>query len=738
MSDNSLNESGPSGSRLIRFGPFEADVHTQELRKHGVRLRIPGQSFQVLQMLLACPGNLVTREQLQKALWPVDTFVDFDHGLSAAVNRLRDALGDSADEPIYIETLPRRGYRFIGSIETPKPTTEPEGAKTEPPATPPSAVEVAFTSTQPSPVSRPLAPKRIAALVLTCAICAALVLVAYRHWKAADTFIPHIVQITALGYVGNSALSPDGTRLAFEWSGPGEPSPEHLALYVKTIGDETVQRLTESKPQLLSPAWSPDGSQLAFHRVGKDGNGGIFLVPSQGGPEKKLHSTHAAFGRSLPIDWSPDGKLIAFADAPFSGGHSAIHLLSIDTLEAKQIEHNDRCQDEARPTFSYDGKYLAYLCFPTSSDFAIALGRSDGTVSRIVKEFKGYGDTLAWTSDSTRLLFDQSQTGSDQTDFHELTISDGSLRDFSLGKGAGGLSTSAKSGRVTFGVGSGGNNTIWRADLTHLQDPPVEFISSTRTQFLPKYSPDGAHILFASDRTGASEIWMSDAAGGSLVQLTHLGQSSGSPDWSPDGTKIAFDSRAPVKEGSAHANVYILDLTERVPRKLNSGSGEASIPSWSHDGKWIYFVAGGDGEGGDRIYRVPSGGGSAVAISLSHGSVPKESLDGRSVYFASSASSPTTLLVASLKPIGTESRVEGLPALSFAGNWTLARDGIYFYPADDFSTLNYFDFASRTVRPILRGQPAFFGISVSPDGRYILYAKIHMPQSDIMLIDNFR
>jgi len=738
MPENRLTESGSSGSRLIRFGSFEADLHTQELRKHGVRLRVPGQSFQVLLMLLTRPGNLVTREELQRALWPSDTFVDFDHGLSAAVNRLRDALGDSADQPLYIETLPRRGYRFIGPIETPKLATEPEATKTEPTAAPSSALEVAFTSARPSAESGTVwTPKRITALVLTCAVCVALGLLADKLRKAASTFNPHIVQLTALGYVNNAALSPDGTRLAFEWSGPGVPSPEHLALYVKTIGDETVQRLTESKPQLLSPAWSPDGAQLAFHRIAKDGNGGIYLVPSQGGPERKLYSTHASFGRSLPIAWSPDGKLIAFAEAPFSGGHLAINLLSIDTLEAKQIEHNDRCQDEVTPTFSHDGKYLAYLCFPTSSDFAVATVRSDGSRSRILKEFKGYTSALAWTGDNKRLLFNQFQTGSDHTDLRELTIADGSVSDLSFGKDAETLSTSAKGDRLTFAVESGGNNTIWRADLTHLQDPPVEFISSTRDQLGPKYSPDGAHILFASNRTGAQEIWMSDAAGGNLAQLTHLGQSSGSPDWSPDGKKIAFDSRVPVKDGSPHADVYILDLVERVPRKLNSGNGEASVPSWSNDGKWIYFAAGG-GEGGDRIYRVPSDGGQAIAISVSHGYAPKESLDGRYVYFASSASSPTTLLIASLKPIGTESRVEGVPALSFAGNWTLARDGIYFYPADDFSTLNYFDFASKTVRPILTGQPAFFGISVSPDRRYILYAKIHIPKRDTMLIDNFR
>src|SRR6516162_1854894 len=99
----------------IPFGPFEADLASQELRKQGVRLRLPRQSFQILKMLLERPGEVVSREELRAKLWPADTFVDFDHGLNAAVKRLRDALGDTAENPRYIETLPRHGYRFIAA-----------------------------------------------------------------------------------------------------------------------------------------------------------------------------------------------------------------------------------------------------------------------------------------------------------------------------------------------------------------------------------------------------------------------------------------------------------------------------------------------------------------------------------------------------------------------------------------------------------------------------------------------
>src|SRR5437667_8989643 len=102
---------------ILRFGVFEVDVRAGEVRKHGARIKLQEQPFHVLTVLLQRPGELVTREELRSVNWPADTFVDFDHGLDTAINKLREALGDSADSPRFVETLPRRGYRFIGSID---------------------------------------------------------------------------------------------------------------------------------------------------------------------------------------------------------------------------------------------------------------------------------------------------------------------------------------------------------------------------------------------------------------------------------------------------------------------------------------------------------------------------------------------------------------------------------------------------------------------------------------------
>src|SRR3954452_11487828 len=106
----------PASRRIIRFGAFEADMQTGELRKNGVKLKFSGQPFQVLALLLERPGEVVTRKEFQNRLWP-DTFVDFEDNLNTAVNKIREVLGDSAENPRFVETLPRRGYRFIEAVE---------------------------------------------------------------------------------------------------------------------------------------------------------------------------------------------------------------------------------------------------------------------------------------------------------------------------------------------------------------------------------------------------------------------------------------------------------------------------------------------------------------------------------------------------------------------------------------------------------------------------------------------
>jgi TolB-like protein/DNA-binding winged helix-turn-helix (wHTH) protein len=155
-------ENGPP-PRILRFATFEVDLQARELRKNGLKLKLHGQPFEVLAMLLERPGEVVNREQLRERLWPTDTFVDFDHGVNTAINRLREALRDSADNPRFIETLPRRGYRFIAPIEFIPPV---------------QAVTAAASSTT-HQAQQVQSPRRRWALLLACAALTVLAAVLF-------------------------------------------------------------------------------------------------------------------------------------------------------------------------------------------------------------------------------------------------------------------------------------------------------------------------------------------------------------------------------------------------------------------------------------------------------------------------------------------------------------------------------------------------------------------------------
>ena len=163
------------------------------------------------------------------------------------------------------------------------------------------------------------------------------------------------------------------------------------------------------------------------------------------------------------------------------------------------------------------------------------------------------------------------------------------------------------------------------------------------------------------------------------------------------------------------------------------------MPSWSHDGRWIYFVGGSGSAAGDRIYRVPPQGGKSEALTTARGFWPLESQDGQTLYFAENSGTSFTLHMTSLNPTGTESLVEGMPVLSFVASWDIVPGGVYFFARHDILTLNYFDFFTRKVRPIFKisGGGAWLGLSVSSDGRYVLYPELDDYRSDIMLVENF-
>ena len=237
--------------RRLRFDPFEVDLVTGELWRHNIPLKLGGQPFQILKLLLERPGELITREELRKALWASDTFVDFEHGLNAAVNKLRQVLGDDPEKPRYIETIPRRGYRFIskGNVLAKAGLPAPAGVRR-------STNLLQFW-------------QKIVAWTVVGAACALAAVLIYEKTRLRlERPAMRIVPFTSYpGFELCPAFSPDGSRIAFAWNGDSALGYKDFDLYVKVMGSENLLRLTHHPSAGLCPTWSPDGTQIAFIRL---------------------------------------------------------------------------------------------------------------------------------------------------------------------------------------------------------------------------------------------------------------------------------------------------------------------------------------------------------------------------------------------------------------------------------------------------------------------------------------
>jgi DNA-binding winged helix-turn-helix (wHTH) protein len=342
-----MSKSSASSGRVVRFGGFELDLHAAELRKAGARLSLPAQSFDVLTLLLERPGDLVTREELRQRLWPSGTFVDFEHGLNAVVNRLRDTLGDSADRPRFIETVPRRGYRFVGSVERPSPTVP---VAVEP--SPPPAAGLGRTTASVSSVRHLKVATAVAALV-------GLGVVAWLFWRedTASMLPPKVVRLTTLAGIEDwPTFSPDGQQVAFGWEGEKHDNAD---IYVTLVGSQAVRRVTTDPAADYAPSWSPDGRHIAFLRTTESG-AYVHLTSALGGPDLKVSDFPVAIASR--ITWSPDGQYItAGRDPRASVGTSAgIYLIPVRGGEARGVTRPDPPTFDFSPAFSPDARRLAY------------------------------------------------------------------------------------------------------------------------------------------------------------------------------------------------------------------------------------------------------------------------------------------------------------------------------------------------------------------------------------------
>jgi Tol biopolymer transport system component/DNA-binding winged helix-turn-helix (wHTH) protein len=714
-----------SAPRLVRFGVFELDLRSGELRKAGARLNLPDQPLQLLTALLERPADLVTRDELRQRLWAGDTFVDFEHGLNAAVKRLRDTLGDSADAPRFIETVPRRGYRFIAPIDRPGGTAGPSRDQVqEPESLPPRSAGEAI--------------RHQGAGWWWIAILLILAVATFGGWKFVQSHLQmseergamRVVPLSTLrGWSTSPTFSPDGRQVAYSGDEGGVTS--HI--YVQVVGSAEPRRLTPDAHNDWGPSWSPDGERIAFFRETSAGSR-IYLISAVSGSDSKLSD----FAATAPISWSKDGKYLAVRHVvPPSAvsEESGIWVLPLDGGSPRPITHPTPPAFDTAPAFSPDGHRLAYAsCRLVGCDlYVVPLGAdlmpSDSPTRLTGPTINGiYG--VAWTRDGQSLVFN----GFNASTSHLLRVpANGSrlpVRIEVAGLGALAPATARTRDILAF---SRMNTNI---DISSFEVGQLarSIITSSFADFQPELSADGTRLAFCSERTGDSvEIWVAAADGSGAHQLTHgPNRWQCSPHWSPHASSIVFDSQA----DDGHWHVWMVDSEGGTPRQITHGPGSQNMPSWSHDGRWIYFTA----DDGTRrnVFRIPARGGSPEQITQMGGAYPQASADGVNLLYQRFENVDSPLLVMPLAGGAFKQLVGCVRWSAFA----TSPHGIYYAAcvATPDRPLHLLDPATGIDRLVgkLEGLAWVPGLAVSPDGSTIFYSRFSNISSDLMLIENFK
>lgn len=715
-------------TRVVRFAVFEADLQARELRKHGLRIKLQNQPFEVLAALLERPGEVVPREELYQRLWPDQTFVDFEHNLNAIVKKLRRALADTAGTPRFVETVARRGYRFVAPVVI-EPGPEPRDLRPK--------MQVLEFPIEPRP-SDGRRSHRFWTLALAGCLAAILAAVALYGTIFRPSAPELVAFATGPGKKLDPAFSPDGRSVAYAWD---TANHDRWNIFIQEIGSTTPRRVTNYAGDDCSPVFSPDGRYIAFTREHRD----LMIVPAVGGPERRIAGVEN--GTPMGLDFTPDGKSIATVDRIPGSEQFAIFTVSTATGEKQQLTFPPPGNSDDTFRFSPDGRSLAFARGPSLDKLDIYFMPSGGGAARRLTSDESAGGGVGWAADGREIVYPAQRSGPGR--IWGVPVSGGAPRPLTdIVEGVEGITVSRDGHRLAYAVDMQDVN-IWRVGLTqpgNRPGPRTRLIASARLNHDPDFSPDGKQIAFSSDRSGSREIWISNSEGSGQKPVVSM-NGAGNPRWSPDGKRLVFD----VLEGSRGIDIYLVELAERRPRPVSRSSG--FWPGWSRDGQWIYFAS--DRTGATQIWKMRPDGSGERQLTRSGGGRPKDSFDGQTIYYEKPGDLETEIWKIS-QAGGKESPAmtlrNGEPVKVMSSYWSPAPDGVYFLkrikqtPMPQVNVtgnyqIQFYRFDTATAEPVVdigEYAPHPGGLVLSPDRRSIIYGQIDRAETDIMLVNNFR
>ncbi|MBL8229249.1 MAG: winged helix-turn-helix domain-containing protein [Bryobacterales bacterium] len=556
-----------AGKGQVRFGPFELDLSTGELRKHGVRVRLQAKPFEILRALLEQPGAVVGRDELRRRLWNDGTFVDFENGLNTAMNRLRLVLGDSADHPRYVETVARSGYRFLAPVSVAKTTASMEaGAPMDltAPSAPLNAIQ-RVPEVQATLGRRLLRPSLILAGLALASVAGFL----YARLPSAPE--PKARQLTfRRGQIWSAHFGPDGKSVLYTSQSTGEPrrlyqtnpvSPESRALGFEDMTVSAVSR----------------NGELALLRFGGTMNitGGTLLrAPLNGGAPAE------ADRNIFDADWAADGSALAIVRAA-PGAHQ------IEYPSGKVLYRTPGWISGLRT--SPDGRSLAFFHHPTRHEFAgslILLTLATGETRELSTGWTS-ASGVAWHPRTGEIWFTAARKGGARSLW--AVSAQGKLRPVALSLGILTLRDISPEGRIL--VTRDERRLEMAGSLRGEPERSLTWLDWSRVQ---EVSPDGGIVLFDESGEGAGDsavVYVHRAADGSTVRLGQ-GRAMG---FTPDVSKVLV--------------LASWDRSELRLLPLNGGPPE-SMPKTNLDYQWARFLPDGNhllALAADRTTKPPGG-----------------------------------------------------------------------------------------------------------------------------------
>jgi Tol biopolymer transport system component/DNA-binding winged helix-turn-helix (wHTH) protein len=607
------------GVRLVQFGVFEADLKNGELRRSGVRIRLQSQPFKLLAALLEDPGEVVSHEALQQLLWGAETTVDFDHSLGIAVNKLREALGDHAENPRFVETLAKRGYRFIAPVKILEPQPAAQGSL--------QLAEAHSPGTALGPRMASVAGWRWVAASLAC-ICLALGLAWFFLPRERTPY--RVEQVTYSGHVLASDLdvesfsssASDGTRLYFSQMDNGNLD---LSVALATNGEIGLVHLPAEIGAPLIGSLAPDGSKLVIHsHLEAEPEQPLWIVPTLGGDARRVPNVLAH-----DATWMLDGRRLLIASS------NELTIVGADGSTPHKLIATPGLAFWLR--WSPDGKRLRFtLRDPKRQTTELWEVTAEG--GNLHPLLPGWSQPAAeccgsWTSDGQDFVFQSAHNEHDEIwalrerpwllrdraprqitngplKYQAPSTSPGSHRIYFVGENAqiellhalpkspafialeqnlsaADLAEYSLDGQWVAWLNAS-DDSLWRSRIDGSQR--IELTTPPLRIFTMKWSPDNKRLALMAKEPGMPwKLYLIDAEGGNPTPLLNEDLNEADPDWLPDGQSMVF-GRLPSRMDSRQPKaIYLLNLQTRKVTEIPGSTGLFS-PRLSPDGRYIAAI----------------------------------------------------------------------------------------------------------------------------------------------------